>query len=238
MRARTVRTSRPSSPILRRSRSMWTSSVRVGLPPSRAPHQVVSADDGAEPVDERGGQRPLHRRQGHPRPRAEQPVGVHGRRDQHQPGPGGERGHSRTQVVLGGGQADPVLERVDRGRRQLLADEQQPWRRPPEGRSGRTSSSGQRNSTTSTGGPASLPSASWLTIDGDGEDVVSARYLAVNGGLLANTRSATNCSLGSYRGRSPPPRHRPRRAHPGVARPGTLERACTGVTLPSTGCSP
>ena len=58
---------------------------------------------------------------------AEEPVGVDGRRGDGLAHPRRKCGHTGSEVVLGGRQPNPVLERVDRSRRRnALADEQQP----------------------------------------------------------------------------------------------------------------
>ena len=96
----------------------------------RPAHERVAADHRAEPVDERGRERTLDRRQRDPPPTvAEQPVAVDGRRGDGLAGAGREGGDPRAEVVLGRREPDPVLERVDRGRgREALAHEEQAGR--------------------------------------------------------------------------------------------------------------
>ncbi len=111
---------------------MCTSSAfRVGLPPGHARRTSVSrpttapnrSTSAAASARSTGDKR-------HPAPTMpEQPVGVDGGCGDGLAGTGRERRDARTKVVLGGRQADPVLERVDRRwGRETLAHEQQPGR--------------------------------------------------------------------------------------------------------------
>ena len=119
----------------------------------RPPHERVAADDRAEPVDQRGGQRTLHRRERHPSPPvAQQAVDVDVRRGGRVAGPGRERRDPGAEVVLGRGEPDPVLERVDRGSAGRRSSPTRSRRGAPDARSrsSRPDSSGQRTRTTST----------------------------------------------------------------------------------------
>ena len=93
---------------------MHVECVAGGAPSRPRPtHERVAADDRVEAVDQRGGERPLHRRQGDPTaPEAQQAVVVDDRRDRGAAGPRGEGRHPHPEVVLGRRETDPVLERI------------------------------------------------------------------------------------------------------------------------------
>jgi hypothetical protein len=80
--------------------------------PARACH----ADDRAEPIDERGGRLARRATASPTASMAEQPVGVDGRYGNCPPAQAASVA-TRTKVVLGGRQPDPVFERIHRGGR-------------------------------------------------------------------------------------------------------------------------
>ena len=105
-----------------------SSALRVGAAAGpRATDQRVAPDDRAEPLDERRASARSTGESVTQRPAvAQQAVVVDIRCGDRLAGPGRERRHPCAEVVLRRGEADPVLERVDRRRGgQVLADEEE-----------------------------------------------------------------------------------------------------------------
>src|SRR5690606_24624567 len=92
------------------------------------PGQCVAGDDGAEALDEHACEAGLHRRQRHPAPAVAQDAVVVDLGDGAVAGPGAaaEGLDPDAQVEVVGGEADPVLELVDRDGGCALLHEQQP----------------------------------------------------------------------------------------------------------------